>query len=120
MVPYIKTIPADSYRAQLPLFSTSSCYTRLFVHTVFDSARSVDRMTEDTEHVITDATHHKRQQPAVLLSKKVCTASGYQAVVSTAVLQPLRMPSSDIDAAVFLDPLDLWRIVPAESILGMQ
>ncbi len=66
--------------------------------------------------MITDATHHKRQQLRRFIEQKLVPHSVVQAVVGVGSIASGRAHAgSDIDAVLFLDPLHLY-IVPAESI----
>lgn len=66
--------------------------------------------------VVTDATLRKRDQLVAFVEQKLATQAAVKAVVGVgSIATGHARPWSDIDAAVFMDPLDL-HVVPAESI----
>lgn len=66
--------------------------------------------------MITDASRHKRQQLHDFIERKLAPYPAVHAVVGVgSIAAGVAHAGSDIDAVVFLDPLDLY-IVPAESI----
>jgi hypothetical protein len=64
--------------------------------------------------MITPATTQKRQDLRVFIERELVPEPAVQAVVGIgSIASGLAQPDSDIDAIIFLDPVD-WYIVPAE------
>lgn len=66
--------------------------------------------------MVSPATEHKRQQLVDFVTRKLAPEPAVRAVVAVGSLSTgVARPDSDLDAIVFMDPLDLY-LVPAESI----
>lgn len=67
-------------------------------------------------HEMTPATERKREQLLDFVARKLTPHSAVRAVIGVGSISTgVARPDSDIDAVVFMDPLDLY-VVPAESI----
>jgi len=65
---------------------------------------------------ITDATLRKRQQLLSFIEKELAPHAAVRAVVAVgSIATGQARPDSDVDAYLFMEPLDLY-IVPAESV----
>ncbi|MBM7784134.1 nucleotidyltransferase domain-containing protein [Tenggerimyces flavus] len=66
--------------------------------------------------MVNPATEHKRRQLVDFIDRKLAPHSAIRAVIGVgSIATGTARPGSDIDAVVFMDPLDLY-LVPAESI----